>query len=72
MKLWIRTLMLTVALFWGGCILCAGLGHLAFPGYVTTFLSGVSSIDPGFHRARGFADMIIGTPCALVDGAPGG
>jgi hypothetical protein len=72
MKLCVRGLMLTVALLWGGAILCVGLAHLAFPGYASSFLSGIRSIYPGFHGARSFTDVLVGTAYGLVDGALGG
>ena len=72
MRLNIRGLTLTIALLWGGALLCVGLLHLAFPGYASSFLSGVSSIYPGFHGARSFGDVLIGTAYALIDGALGG
>jgi hypothetical protein len=72
MKLNIRGLTLTIALLWGGAVLCVGLAHLAFPGYASSFLSGIGSIYPGFHGARSFGDVLVGTAYALVDGALGG
>jgi hypothetical protein len=72
MKLCIRGLSLTVALLWGGAVLCVGLAHLAFPGYASSFLSGIGSIYPGFHGAGSFGDALVGTVYALVDGALGG
>jgi hypothetical protein len=72
MKLSVRGLACSLALIWGGAVLCAGLAHLAYPDYASSFLSGVSSIYPGFHGARSFADVIVGTLYALMDGALGG
>jgi len=71
MKLSIRGLAFALALIWGGAILCVGLAHLAFAGYASSFLSGVASIYPGFHGARSFGDVLVGTGYALVDGAFG-
>jgi hypothetical protein len=72
MRLSIRGVMFTTGLLWGGCILCVGLVHLAFPGYASDFLAGISSIYPGFHGGRSFGDVIVGTAYALVDGGLGG
>lgn len=72
MKLSIRGITCSLALIWGGAVLCTGLVHLAYPGYASSFLNGVSSIYPGFHGARSFADVIVGTLYALLDGAVGG
>ncbi len=72
MKLSIRGLTLTCGFLWGGCMLCVGLAHLMFPGYGTSFLSGMRSIYPGFHGAQSFGDVIVGAGYALVDGGLGG
>lgn len=72
MKLSIRGLALSLGLLWGGCIFCVGLVHLAAPSYASHFLAGVSSIYPGFHGARSFGDVIVGTAYALVDAGVGG
>ena len=35
-------------------------------------MDGISSIYPGFHRARSVADALLGTRYAIVDGGVGG
>ena len=35
-------------------------------------MDGISSIYPGFHRARSFADALLGTRYAILDGGVGG
>jgi hypothetical protein len=72
MKLSIRGLAVSIGLLWGGGVLCVGLVHLAAPGYASSFLTGVSSIYPGFHGAHSFGDALVGTVYALVDGVLGG
>ncbi len=72
MKLSIRGLAIAAGLLWGGCIFCAGLAHLAAPGYGGTLLAVAGSIYPGFHGGRDFGDVVVGTLYALADGGVGG
>lgn len=72
MRLSVKALTIVSALLWGGGILFVGLIHLASPGYGASFLDGISSVYPGFHGARSFADALVGTGYALLDGAAGG
>ena len=72
MKLSTKAMALALAILWGGGVACTALVHLAFPSYGTAFLEAVASIYPGFHAARSFADAMLGTGYALVDGACGG
>ena len=72
MRLSLRGLAVASGLLWGGAILCLGLVHLAAPAYGSGFLGGVSSVYPGFHAARSFGDVLVGTGYALVDGGLGG
>jgi hypothetical protein len=61
-----------LAILWGACMLLVGLMHLWFPAYGREFLNVMSSIYPGFHGARAFGDVIIGTIYGVVDGALAG
>jgi hypothetical protein len=72
MRLSIKGMAIASALLWGGGILCLGLIHLASPSYAESFLEGISSIYPGFHGARSFGDVLVGTAYALIDGGVGG
>ena len=72
MKLSIKAMSSVSALIWGASILLVCLLHLAMPHYGTGFLDGISSIYPGFHGARSFADALLGTGYAIVDGGVGG
>jgi hypothetical protein len=72
MKLSIRGLAIAGGLLWGGAIFCAGLAHLAAPGYGGTLLAVAASMYPGFHGGRDFGDVVVGTLYALVDGGVGG
>jgi hypothetical protein len=72
MKLSIKSMSSVSALLWGASILVVCLLHLAMPHYGTGFLEGISSIYPGFHGGRSFADALLGTGYAIVDGAVAG
>lgn len=72
MRLSIKSLAMTMALLWGGCLLVVGLVNLASPSYGAAFLRGMSSVYPGFHASRTPLDMLVGTGYALVDGATAG
>ncbi len=72
MKLSVKALIVASGVLWGGAILCLGLIHLANPPYGASFLDAISSIYPGFHGARNFPDVLVGTAYALIDGGLGG
>ena len=72
MKLQVKAMAVAIGGLWGGCILLAGLAHLAWPGYGGALLDLASSIYPGFHPANGLGAVIVGTLYALLDGAIGG
>lgn len=72
MQLSIKSLSIVAGLLWGGAILAVGLANMADPPYGSAFLQGIGSIYPGFHASRTFADVLVGTGYALVDGALGG
>ena len=72
MKLSIKAVSLTVAIFWGGSILLVGLANLIWPGYGVAFLEVVASIYPGYHASPSLGGVIVGTLYGLVDGFIGG
>jgi hypothetical protein len=72
MRLSIKSLVLTCAVLWGGCLLVVGLIHLVAPSYGLSFLGGMSSVYPGYHASRSFVDVLVGAGYGLVDGAAGG
>jgi hypothetical protein len=72
MRLSVKGIAIAFAIIWGACLLFVGLVHLASPAYGASFLTGVSSVYPGFHGGRSFVDVIVGTIYALVDGFVGG
>ena len=72
MRLSLKALGIACAILWGGAILMCGIANLARDSYGTEFLRVVSSIYPGFHASRSFADILVGTCYALVDGGLAG
>ena len=72
MRLSEKAMTLGSALLWGSAILSVGLIHLAIPSYGNALLESISSVYPGFHGARGFADALVGTGYALLDGGIAG
>jgi hypothetical protein len=72
MRISTKALALASALLWGGGVAFTALTHLAIPSYGSAFLGFVSSIYPGFHGARSFADALVGIGYGLVDGFVGG
>jgi hypothetical protein len=72
MKLSLKALGLAGALLWGGAILLCGIANMIWPSYALEFLKAIASIYPGFHASGTFADVVVGTCYAGVDGGLGG
>ncbi|MBN2243862.1 MAG: hypothetical protein JW793_14345 [Acidobacteria bacterium] len=72
MKLSIRGMAIAAALLCGGCVFVVGIFNLASPSYGMELLKVMSSVYPGFHASRTFADVLVGTGYGIVDGAIGG
>ncbi len=72
MKLSLKALAITFGLLWGGLLLVVGMANLVAPTYGSSFLHGMSSVYPGFHASGRFADVLVGTGYALIDGALAG
>jgi hypothetical protein len=72
MKLNLRALALTAAIFGGLSLLIPGIANLIWSGYGTTFLQVMASLYPGYDAARNLGNVIVGTLYALVDGAVAG
>jgi len=71
MKLSIKALSLTSAIFWGGAILIVGSANLVFPAYGINFLEVISSIYPGYQSGAGLLSVIIGSIYGVVDAGIG-
>ena len=69
MRLSTRALAIVAGILWGGGLLFVGLANLAVASYGSDFLRAMSSVYPGFHASRTFADVLVGTGYGLVDGA---
>ena len=72
MGLSIRSITLTCALLWGGCLLLVGLINLAAPSYGDEFLRMMSSVYPGADTARTLGSVVSGAIYGFVDGAIAG
>jgi len=72
MQFSLKALAIACGLLWGGLLLVVGLANLAVPTYGSAFLQGMSSVYPGFRASGTFADILVGTGYALIDGALGG
>ena len=72
MKLSVKSLTITTALFWGGTVFFVALINFLAPPYGKAFLDLVSSVYPGYKVVGSFGSVIVGTLYALVDGAVGG
>lgn len=72
MKLSIKSLTITMALFWGGTVFFVALLNLLAPPYGQAFLDLVSSVYPGYKVVGSLGSVIVATLYALIDGAVGG
>lgn len=72
MKLNLKALALAAGILWGAVILLTALLNLMWPTYGGAFLSGISSLYPGYTPGAGAGSMVIGTLYGFVDGAIAG
>lgn len=72
MRLSIKSLTITAALFWGGTVFFVAFFNYLFPTYGRAFLDVVSSVYPGYKSVGSFSSVIVGTLYGLLDGAVGG
>ncbi|HUK24052.1 MAG TPA: hypothetical protein VLV49_05690 [Terriglobales bacterium] len=72
MKLNVKALALTGAIFWGACMLGMTLANLAWGNYGREFLEFMASIYPGYHATRSIGEVIVGTLYGATDGLIGG
>lgn len=72
MKLSIRSLPISLGLFWGLTVLFVSFFNLLWPPYGKAFLEMVSSVYPGYKVVGTAGSVVIGTLYALLDGAVGG
>ena len=69
MRLNIKALGISVALFWGAAMFLVALANLIWSGYGQTFLEVIASVYPGYKATASFGQVIVGTLYALLDGA---
>ena len=72
MKLNIKALGITAAVFWGISILFIALLNMMWPGYGQAVLDLVASIYPGYDGTASIGQALIGTGYGVVDGFIGG
>ncbi len=72
MKLNLRALAMSAAVFWGVAVLLTGLANILWSGYAVGFLAVLKSIYPGYDASGTVFDLVVGTLYALVDGAVAG
>ncbi len=72
MKLSVKSLTITAALYWGGTVFFVALVNYLSPPFGKAFLDLVSSIYPGYKSVGSLGSVIVGTLYSLVDGAVGG
>ena len=72
MKLSVKSLTITAALYWGGTVFFVALVNYLSPPYGKAVLDLVSSIYPGYKSVGSLGSVIVGTLYSLVDGAVGG
>ena len=72
MKLSVKSLTITEALYWSGTVFFVALLNYLSPPYGKAFLDLVSSIYPGYKSTGTLGSVMVGTLYSLVDGAVGG
>lgn len=72
MKLSVKSLTITAALYWSGTVFFVALFNYLSPPFGKAFLDLVSSIYPGYQSVGSLGSVIVGTLYSLVDGAVGG
>jgi len=72
MKLSVKSLTITAALYWSGTVFFVALLNYLSPPYGKAFLDLVSSIYPGYKSTGTLGSVMVGTLYSLVDGAVGG
>jgi ABC-type phosphate transport system permease subunit len=69
MKLSLKSMALAAGILWAFVLLMTGVCNLIWPRYGEAFLKLMASVYPGYHATNSVGDLIIGTLCALIDGA---
>jgi len=72
MKLDVKALAFAGAILWGGCVLAMCVANLIWAPYGVRFLDFLASLYPGYHVSHSFAEILLVTVYAIVDGLIGG
>jgi hypothetical protein len=67
-----KALAVACAILWGLAMLVMGLANLIWGNYGQQFLQTMSSVYPGYHATRSFAEVVVGMLYGIVDGLIGG
>lgn len=71
LKLSIKGLAITAAIFWGLALLIVGSANIIFPRYGITFLEVIGSVYPGYQPGTGFSSVIVGSLYGVIDAGIG-
>jgi hypothetical protein len=72
MEMRLKAFVIAAAILWAATMFVVGLLNLWFVAYGGEFLRVMSSLYPGYHATRTFAEVLFGTLYGLVDGAIAG
>ncbi|MHC4445394.1 MAG: bacteriophage holin [Planctomycetota bacterium] len=72
MRLNVKAMAITAAIFWGVLMFLVGLLNLKWAGYGQGLLDCMSTLYPGYKASGGIGDVFVGTAYALLDGAIAG
>ncbi len=68
MRLNVKAFAITSGILWAAAVFVTAVANLIWGSYGQQFLSLMSSVYPGYHATRSFADALVGAGYALVDG----
>jgi len=72
MRLNVKAVALTGAIFWGGCVLLMCIANVIWAPYGGHFLEFLTSIYPGYQVSHTLGAILLVTVYAILDGLIGG
>lgn len=72
MKLNVKAMTISVALFWGVMLFLIALANMIWSGYGQAFLELVASVYPGYKATPSFGQAVVGLLYGMLDGAIAG